>query len=99
MTDGIEDQDHGSGLVNRSWRRIVGKDGKPGRKGVLTEEPLTGKEVTASWLDPQSAAVLHARGTVRRNAAGRLVIESWADGVRQESEVPRDANVDAISRR
>ena len=31
---------------------------------------------------------------VRRDAAGELVVESWADGRRIQTRIPRDANVD-----
>jgi hypothetical protein len=96
MTDDAQQQDHDSGLVNRTWTRTVGKNGKPGKRGVITEEPLTGKGVTASWIDPQAGGVHRAAGTVCRNDAGRLVIESWAEGVRRETEVPRDASVDIV---
>jgi hypothetical protein len=99
MTDDAQQQDHDSGLVNRTWTRTVGKNGKPGRHGVLTENPLTGNEVTASWIDPFAGGVRHANGTVRRNEAGRLVVESWVEGVRRETEVPRDASVDVIGHR
>ena len=99
MTDDIQPQDHDSALVDRTWTRAVGKNGKPARHGLMTEEPLTGKEVTASWIDPLAGGVRHVAGTVRRNDAGRLVIESWAEGVRRETEVPRDASVDIIGHR
>jgi hypothetical protein len=99
MMEDTQQHDHDSGLVERTWTRTVGKDGKPGRNGVMTEQALTGKEVTASWIDPNAGGVRHAAGTVRRNDAGRLVIESWAEGVRRETEVTRDANVDIVGRR
>ena len=47
----------------------------------------------AEFLDGQGR-LQQAEGTVRRNDAGELVIESWAEGVRQETAVTRDANVD-----
>jgi hypothetical protein len=99
MTDDAQQQDHDSGLVNRTWTRTIGKNGKPGRRGVMTEEPLTCKEVAASWIDPHAGGVRRVAGKVRRNDAGRLVIESWAEGVRRETEVPRDASVDLTGRR
>ena len=66
---------------------------------MMTEEALTGKEVNAAWLDPKTRDIQRVTGTVSRNGAGRLVIESWAEGVRQETEVPRDANIDIVGRR
>lgn len=83
--------DSGSGLVERSWVR-TSRHG-----GVITECPLEGEEVKAAWLDAESG-VRHAVGKVIRNPAGKLVVESWADGVRREDAVPRDANVDRVRR-
>jgi hypothetical protein len=40
-----------------------------------------------------------AVGTVRRNDAGELAVESRAGGVRSETAVPRDVNVDVTGRR
>ena len=39
-----------------------------------------------------------AAGKVVRTAAGELAVEGWADGVRQETAVSRDANVDVKRR-
>ena len=96
MSDERHPQDADSGLVERTWTRTVGRNGKPGRRGVTAEEPLTGREVTAAWIDPHTGELRRAAGAVRRNDAGTLVIESWADGARRETEVPRDASVDVV---
>jgi hypothetical protein len=53
--------------------------------------------VKAAWLD-QQGHVQRAAGTVVRTAVGDLAVESWADGVRQETAVSRDANVDVKRR-
>ena len=37
-------------------------------------------------------------GPGRPDEAGELIIESWADGIRQETAVPRDASVDVTPR-
>src|SRR4051794_1521700 len=79
-------QDHDSGLVERIWER-TGR-----RSGVLTERPLEGAHVNAAWIDRQGQKQ-QAAGTVIRDAAGKLVVESWADQVRQETAVPRDSMV------
>jgi hypothetical protein len=78
-------QDEHSALVEREWTRIVGE-----RRGTLTERPMIGQEVTATFLDPHGG-LHHVSGTVRRNEAGELVINS-ANG--SETAIPRDANVD-----
>jgi hypothetical protein len=83
----VKEQDKESGLVERIWTR------RSKRRGGLTERTLEGEPVEATFLDPQGG-LHHAAGMVRRNGAGTLVIESWADGVRQETAVPRDASVD-----
>lgn len=88
----MKPQDENSGLVNRAWQRLVGKSGKPDRRGVMTETTLEGEQVEAQWLDEQGQ-LQHEAGTVVRNGAGDLAIESWADGIRRERTVPRDANV------
>jgi hypothetical protein len=87
MTGEVQEPDKDSGLVERIWKRIPGQ-----RRGEPTERPMIGKEINATYLDPYGG--LHqAAETVRRNAAGELVVESWADGIRQETAVPRDASV------
>ena len=91
MSNEVKPQDQESALVERSWQR------KNRRAGVLTERTLEGEEVKAAWLDPQGQ-VQRAAGTVVRTDAGELVVESWADSVRQEAAVPRDANVDVKRR-
>jgi hypothetical protein len=53
--------------------------------------------VEAAWLDSQGQ-VQRIAGEVKRNEAGRLVVERWADGIRRATEVPRDASVDRIAR-
>src|SRR5262249_52478115 len=65
------------------WRR-TGR-----RRGVLTERPMEGEEVRATWVD--RGIVKRAAGIVRRNDAGELVVRG-DDGC--EIPVPRDANVD-----
>jgi hypothetical protein len=89
MTGEVQPQDQASGLVARSWQR------RTRRQGDLTERTLEGEEVKAAWLDGQGQ-VRRAAGKVIRNEAGALAIESRADQVRQETEVPRDASVDVI---
>ena len=91
MTGEVQPQDQDSGLVEREWKR-VGR-----RAGVLTERTLEGKDVKAAWLDGQGQ-VQRAAGKVIRNEAGQLAIETWADGIRRETTVTRDANVDRIGR-
>ena len=87
----VQPQDAESGLVERSWVRT-------GRKrGTLTERTLEGEEVTARFLD-RHGGLRHAAGTVIRNEAGELAVESWADGVRQETAIRRDADVDVTPR-
>ena len=81
----MKPQDKDSGLVERSWVRELG----------LTERTLEGKKVKATFLDPEGR-LRHAAGKVSRNAVGELVVESWADGVRQQTPVTRDANVDVM---
>lgn len=88
---GIRPQDRDSGLVERSWVR------RSRRRGELTEEPLIGEQVEATFLD-RAGHLQHASGTVRRNDAGGLVLESWAEGVRRQTFVTRDANVNVLSR-
>jgi hypothetical protein len=85
----VKPQDHGSGLVERRWER------KNRRAGVLTERTLEGERVKAAWLDRQGH-VQRVAGTVVRNADGELAIESLADGIRSQTPVTRDANVDVI---
>jgi hypothetical protein len=92
MTGEVQEQDKDSGLVERSWVRTTR------RRGELTERTLEGEQVTARFLDRHGHS-RDAAGTVRRNDAGELVIESWAEGARRETAVPRDASVDVIGRR
>jgi hypothetical protein len=54
--------------------------------------------VEARFLDDHGGPHQVA-GRVIRNAAGELAVESWSDGVRQETAVPRDASVDIAGRR
>jgi hypothetical protein len=91
MTQEAQPQNQGSGLVERTWVRTSR------RAGQLTERTREGETVAAAWIDRQGH-LRRAAGTVIRNDAGELVIESRADGVRQEAAVPRDANVDAVRR-
>jgi hypothetical protein len=91
MTGEVRPQDKDSGLVEREWERVSRKAGVP------TERTLEGEDVKAAWLDRQGE-VRRAAGKVIRNDAGELVIESWADSIRRESAVTRDANVDVIGR-
>lgn len=83
----VQPQDRDSGLVERSWVRTSR------RRGELTERTLEGEEVTASFLD-RSGRLQNVAGKVTRNETGELVIESWSDGVRQETAVTREASVD-----
>ena len=87
MTEGVQPQEIDSGLVERTWTRASPSGGE------LSERPLEGKQVADRFIDPHGQ-LQHATGTVCRNGAGELVIESWADGLRQETAVPRDASVD-----
>ena len=91
MSGDVQPQDENSGLVERKWAR---KDRKP---GVYTERTLEGDEVRAAWLD-QQGHVQRTAGKVVRTSTGELAVESWADGVRQETPVSRDANVDVKRR-
>lgn len=84
-------QDRDSGLVERTWVRTSR------RRGQLTERTLEGEHVQATWID-KSGKLQRAMGKVTRNAAGELAVESWSDGVRKESSVPREANVDRSQR-
>lgn len=86
MADDAPPSDDESALVERTWVR------RSKRGGELTERPMTGREVEATFLDDHGG--LHrVSGSVRRNEAGELVVESWADGVRSETTVSRDASV------
>ena len=82
----VKEQDDRSGLVEREWVR------RTKRRGELTERTLEGEQVEATFLDPQGG-MHHAVGRVRRNEAGELTVESWTDGIRQQTPVPRDATV------
>jgi hypothetical protein len=92
MSSEVQPQDQDSGLVERKWQR------KNRRGGMLTERTLEGKDVKVAWLDRQGH-LQRAAGKVIRNADGELVVESWADSVRQETPVGRDANVDVKAKR
>ena len=92
MTGEVKPQDERSGLVEREWVR------RSERHGELTERTLEGREVDATWLDRQGH-VRRASGTVVRSDTGELAIESWADGIRSQTPVTRDANVDVLPRR
>jgi len=82
----VQPQDRDSGLVERVWtRKIRGK-------GEITERTLEGEQVKAAWMD-RDGQLHHAAGTVIRNAAGELVVESWAGDERQETAVPRESMV------
>lgn len=87
----VKPEDAASGLVERSWVRTSR------RGGTLRERTLEGDHVSAAWLD-ETGKVKRADGKVTRNLGGELVVEGWADGVRQESSVPRNANVDRTRR-
>jgi hypothetical protein len=63
----------------------------------LRQWTLEGEEVTATFTD-RHGGLHRVAGKVIRNASGDLVVESVADGVRQETPVPRDANVDVMPR-
>jgi hypothetical protein len=84
--------DETSGLVSRSWRRL----GR--RRGELAEETLEGETVTARFLGGHGG-MTQVTGTVGRDAAGELVVTGWADSVRRETAVPRDAQVDILKAR
>jgi hypothetical protein len=90
-TGEVRPQDKGSALVEKEWVR------RTRRRGELTERTLEGEQVEATFLD-QHGQLRHLAGTVRRNEAGELVVESWADGVQKETAVPRDASVTRGSR-
>jgi hypothetical protein len=82
-------QDERSAVVEREWTRIVGR-----RRGKLTERPMIGQEVTATFLaEPGNlfGGLRRVSGTVGRNEAGELVIRSKDS---TETLVTRDANVD-----
>jgi hypothetical protein len=53
--------------------------------------------VRARFLDAEGQ-VQTVAGAVKRDAGGGLVVEHWADGIRRETAVPRDASVDRIGR-
>jgi hypothetical protein len=89
----VKPRDETSGLVARSWERKHCKD----KVGVLTERTLEGQPVEATWQD-RHGQVQHAAGTVVRTDAGELAIECWAKGVRQQTPITRDANVDVRGR-
>ena len=72
----IKPGDEKSGLVARSWERQHRKD----KAGVLTEETLEGKQVTATWQD-RHGHVQQAEGEVIRTGRGHLAIKSKAGGV------------------
>jgi len=91
MSNEVKPEDEKSGLVERKWQR------KNRRAGVLTERTLEGEEVKAAWLDRQGH-LQRVAGKVMRSESGELVVESWADGVRQETPVSRDADVDVKHR-
>ena len=88
----VQSQDKDSALVEREWRRTSRRAGK------LTEPPMIGERVTATFVDPPGdlfGTVRRVSGIVGRNDAGELVVKS-DDGT--ETPVPRDANVDRINR-
>lgn len=91
MTGEVKPQDKDSGLVQREWVRTSRRSGK------VTERTLEGEEVSARFLD-QHGQLRQAAGTVRRNDAGELVIETWAEGARKQTLVGRDANVEVLRR-
>jgi len=91
MTGEVKPQDRDSGLVERSWVRTSRRGGR------VTECTLEGEEVSSRFID-RHGQLLKAEGRVIRNAEGELVIESWADGVRRETAVSRDANVEVKGR-
>jgi hypothetical protein len=88
----VREQDKDSGLVERSWVRLSKRHGK------LTEHTLEGQPVEAAFLDGEGHP-RHVTGPVRRDDAGVLVVESWADCIRRQTPVTRDANVTVISRK
>ncbi|SRR5579883_2326185 len=88
----VQPQDRDSGLVERSWVR------RSRWGGELTEKPLIGEQVEATFLDGDGQ-LKHAAGIVRRGEDGVLSVESWADGVRRRTPVTRDANVSVLSRK
>ena len=87
----VKPEDASSGLVERSWVRTSR------RRGVLSEQTLEGEQIKAAWMEG-TGQVRRATGKVIRNPAGELVVESWADGLRQEAAVPREANGDRVRR-
>jgi hypothetical protein len=87
----VQPQDRDSGLVERSWVR------RSRRHGELTERTLEGKHVEVTFLD-RNGHLQQEAGMVRRNDAGELVLESWADGVRRQTHVTRDASVNVPGR-
>lgn len=95
----VQPQDEDSGLVRSEWVKRVRPDGKRLRKpaGDLRRWTLEGEQVEATWLD-RHGGPHRVAGTVNRNAASELVVVSEADGMRQETPVPRDANVDVLPR-
>jgi hypothetical protein len=91
MAGEVKPGDDASGLVRRSWVRTSK------RGGELTAATLEGEAVTARFLDERGG--LHqVAGVVGRDAAGGLVVASWAEGVGKETKVPRDASVDVKAR-
>lgn len=95
----VQPQDEGSGLVKAEWVPRVRPDGKRRRAspGDLRRWTLEGEQVEATWLD-RHGGPHRVAGTVSRNAARELVVVCEADGMRQETPVPRDANVDVLPR-
>ena len=90
-TGEVRPHDKDSGLVERSWARTSRKG------GTLTERTLEGETVTARFIGPHGG-VERAEGKVVRTESGELAVESWADGIRRQTAVPRDASVDRTSR-
>jgi hypothetical protein len=84
----VQPQDQASALVAREWTRTTRRGGK------LTERPMIGQEVEATFLD-RHGGLQRVSGIVRRNDARDLVVRS-GDGA--ETAVTRDANVTAKSR-
>jgi hypothetical protein len=91
MTNDAHPADENSGLVEWTWQR------RSKQGGTLTTRTLEGEPVEATFLAPRGG-LQSVTGTVTRNDAGELVVESWADGVRSQTAVPRDANVMVKSR-
>jgi hypothetical protein len=92
----VQPQDKDSGLV---WREVVRQRTPRGLgRGVLTEKTMEGEQVEAKFFD-KCGHVQHVIGEVLRNASGELVVESWAEGIRKETFVTRDANVDVLNRK